>query len=260
MKNLHFIDSHSHLFLDAFDKDLKQIIQNATKQQVTKICLPNIDSGSIQRLLDVCNQYKDICYPMMGLHPTSVKDNFEQELSIIKEELYNNNYIAVGEIGIDLYWDKTFIKEQKHAFRKQIDWAKDLDLPIVIHARNSFNEIFEIMDEVNDDHLSGVFHSFTGNNFQLEKILSYGFYIGINGIVTFKNSSLSEVVKNIPREKLLIETDSPFLAPVPHRGKRNESSYVVLVAEAIAKAQRCSIQEIAEQTTINTIKLFDLEK
>lgn len=253
---MQYIDSHSHLYLDAFEDDLEEVMQNARNNGVAKIFLPNIDSSSIEGLHRLCKEYEDLCFPMMGLHPTSVKENFKEELQIIEKELFSNTYIAVGEIGIDLYWDKTYLKAQQDAFRTQLSWAKELALPIVIHARDSFDEIFEIMDEEADESLRGVFHSFTGNKQQAEKILSYDFYIGINGIVTFKNSGLSAVVKDLPLEKLLIETDSPFLAPVPHRGKRNESAYVVHVAEKIAELQGRSLQDIAKVSGENANKLF----
>jgi TatD DNase family protein len=193
---------------------------------------------------------------MIGLHPTSVKENYMNELKMVEKQLQNDRFIAVGEIGIDLYWDKTYIKEQQFAFRQQLQWAKIYSLPVVIHARDSFDEIFEIMDDENDVNLCGVFHSFTGNADQVKKILSYNFYIGINGIVTFKNSGLEHVIETIPEDKLLIETDSPFLAPVPYRGKRNESSYVIEIAKKISKIYGMDIERLATSTTRNALSLF----
>jgi len=251
-----YIDTHAHLYLEAFSSDIDQAIDRAVKSGVKHVFLPNLDSSSISSMTEVCKRHPEVCYPMMGLHPTSVKENFEEELSIISRHLKNENYIAVGEIGIDLYWDKTFIKEQQSAFRTQLHWAAEMGLPVVIHARDSFDEIFQIMDEENIPELRGVFHSFTGSEKEAEKVLSYDFYIGINGIVTFKNAELAECVKNIPPEKLLIETDAPFLAPVPFRGKRNESAYVIEVAKKIAEIHHLSREELAKITTANALQLF----
>ena len=219
--------------------------------------LPNIDSGSISDMLQICRNYPGICYPMAGLHPTSVKENYLEELEIIRDFLDHEKFIAIGEIGIDLYWDKTFLKEQEEAFRIQLKWAKEKAFPVVIHARESFQEIFRIMDSEQDGSLTGVFHSFTGNQDEVKKIVDYGFYIGINGIVTFKNSGLDVVAREIPLDRLLIETDSPFLSPVPHRGKRNESSFVTFVAERIAEIHSVTKAEIAAVTTRNALNLFN---
>lgn len=251
-----FTDTHTHLYLGAFSADLDQVVARAMAQGVTRMFLPNLDSTSIDEMLKVCNRFSGNCYPMVGLHPTSVKDNYEAELSIIEKFITDKQFIAVGEIGIDLYWDKTYLKEQQIVFRQQLNWARMVELPVVIHARESFDEIFNIMDEENLEGLSGVFHSFTGNEEQAKKALSYGFYIGINGIVTFKNSGLESVVKTVPRDKLLIETDAPFLAPVPYRGKRNESSYVVDIAKKIALIYDTEVSTVAAFTTRNALELF----
>lgn len=250
-------DTHAHLYLKEFENDLDEVIGRALENGVKRIFLPNLDSSSAEEMLRLCEQYKGICFPMMGLHPTSVKEKYNEELSFVEEQLNNNQLIAVGEIGIDLYWDKTFLEEQKVAFRRQLVWAKQRSLPVVIHARDSFNEIFEVMDQEYSPDLKGVFHSFTGNPDQVKKILSYGFYIGINGIVTFKNSGLDRIVEDIPLEKLLVETDAPFLAPTPYRGKRNESSYVVKVAEKIAAIKKMETEELANITTKNALSLFN---
>lgn len=254
--NFEFTDTHAHLYLDAFSNDLDSVIERALHNGVSKIFLPNLDSSSTKEMNRLAAVYKGICFPMMGLHPTSVKENFREELDHVEKELNNNQYIAVGETGIDLYWDTSHLSEQQEAFRTQIRWAKEKDLPVVIHARESFEEIFRIMDEEISPGLTGVFHSFTGNEAQAEKILSYGFYIGINGIVTFKNAGLDKVAARIPAERLLIETDAPFLAPVPYRGKRNESSYVPRVAETLAGIHGMEVGEIAKITTSNALKLF----
>ncbi|MEX0987930.1 MAG: TatD family hydrolase [Bacteroidales bacterium] len=251
-----FIDTHAHLYLKAFKNDLEAVMARASANGVTRIFLPNLDSASIDEMHKICSQYEGICFPMMGLHPTSVKENYQDELAIIREKTDNNRYIAIGEIGIDLYWDKTYLEQQRDAFRTQLRWAKQQSLPVVIHARDSFEEIFEIMDQEHAPGLTGVFHSFTGNMDQLRKILAYGFYVGINGIVTFKNAGLEEVVKEIPEDRLLIETDAPYLAPVPYRGKRNESSYVTEVAGKIAQIIDRNIAGVASLTTKNALNLF----
>lgn len=252
----YFTDTHAHLYLDGFGKDIDSVIGRALENGVKKIFLPNLDTSTIAGMNKVTEQYPGICFAMIGLHPTSVKENYEEELKQIEAELEQEHYIAIGEIGIDLYWDKTFIKEQEEAFRRQIGWAKQKNLPIVIHARDSFDEIFRIMDEEDTRELTGVFHSFTGNREQAQKILSYGFFIGINGIVTFKNAGLDKVAESIPADRLLIETDAPFLAPVPYRGKRNESAYVTRVAEKLAELHGLEVREMAKRTTENALKLF----
>ena len=250
-------DSHSHIYTEEFDKDRDIVVENAFRQGVKKILLPNIDSSTINPLLNLCKKYPNNIYPMMGLHPTSVKENFEEELNIIKEELKKRKFYAIGEIGIDLYWEKKFIKEQEIAFTQQMKLALKYGLPIVIHARESFDEIFKTLDKYWQPELKGVFHSFTGNLKQAEKIIhDYKFYLGINGIVTFKNSNLSEVIKKINIQNILLETDAPYLAPVPKRGKRNESSFVYHTALKIGEIYKCSLEEIAHITTENAKNLF----
>lgn len=251
-----FTDSHTHLYLEAFKDDRDEIIQRSMEAGVGRMLLPNIDSSSMEAMLDLSARYPENCFPMMGLHPTSVKENFRDELARVEEQLEDDRWIAIGECGIDLYWDKTFIKEQEDAFRWQIRWAMDKDLPLVIHARDSFEEIFAVMDETAEANLKGVFHSFSGGQKELEKVLSYGFMVGINGIVTFKNSKLAEVVSAIPAEHLLLETDAPFLTPAPHRGKRNESSYLPFIAARVAEIHNLSIEEVARLTSDNASRLF----
>jgi TatD DNase family protein len=251
-----YTDSHTHLYLDAFSDDRDDMVQRALEAGVTKIFLPNIDSSTTQAMFSLSGQYPGVCFPMMGLHPTSVKANYREELETIESFLDRPGIIAIGETGIDLYWDKTFIREQEMVFKTQIGWAKNLGLPLVIHSRNSFKEIFQAMDETGVDGLRGVFHSFTGGPAELEKALSYGFMIGINGIVTFKNSDLGEVVSAIPSDRLLLETDAPFLAPVPFRGRRNESSYLVHIAAKVGEIHNLTIEEIGSITTRNALGLF----
>ncbi len=254
------IDTHTHLYLKEFDEDREEVFQRAENVGVKKMLLPNIDSSSVARLKNTCNEFPDFCYPMMGLHPTSVDKEYSSELKKIKEHLDNNQYVAIGEIGIDLYWDKTYQAEQADAFRTQIGWAIDRKLPIVIHARDSFKEIFEVVDDMNCKQLRGVFHCFTGTAEDARKIIDYGgFKMGIGGVLTFKNSKLDEVVKDISLEHLILETDSPYLAPAPHRGKRNESSYVSLVAQKLAETKGLPVEDIAEATTKNAVELFNLD-
>ena len=254
-----FTDSHTHLYLDAFKADQEQMIQRALDAGVTRMLLHNIDSGSMGSMFSLAERFPDICFPMMGLHPTSVKENYQEELRHIEEALDHKDIIAIGETGIDLYWDKTFLKEQEEVFSTQIAWAMEFDLPLVIHARDSFQEIFTVLDREGGPDLRGVFHSFTGGPDELERALSFNFMIGINGIVTFKNSNLGEVVKAIPTNRLLLETDSPFLAPVPYRGKRNESSYLIETAAKVAEIHNLSKEKIARITSANAEQLFRLK-
>ncbi len=253
-----FTDTHTHLYLDAFSSDRDEMIQRAIQSGVSRMLLPNIDLSTIRALLDMTGKYPGICLPMVGLHPTSVKKDYLQELASLKTYLRHPGVIAIGEIGIDLYWDKTYAREQGEVFRTQIRWAKESDLPIVIHARESFREIFSVLDQEGTSGLSGVFHSFTGTREELDQALSYGFMIGINGIVTFKNSGLAGLVPMIPVEKILLETDAPFLAPAPYRGKRNESSFLVNVAQRVAEIYNFTIEEIGALTTRNAEQLFQL--
>ncbi len=254
------IDTHTHLYLKEFDEDRAEVFQRASNVGVKKMLLPNIDSSSVEQLKQTCSEFPDFCYPMMGLHPTSVDKDYASELKKIKEYLDNDQYIAVGEIGIDLYWDKTHQAEQEEVFRTQIGWAIERELPIVIHARDSFKEIFEVVDDMNCEKLRGVFHCFTGTAEDAMKIIDYGgFKMGIGGVLTFKNSKLDEVVKDISLEHLILETDSPYLAPAPHRGKRNESSYVSLVAQKLAETKGLPVEDVAKATTKNAIELFNLD-
>ena len=254
-----FTDSHTHLFLDAFHADRDQVVQRAMDAGVTRMLLPNIDSSSLDSLFSLSERFPAHCFPMAGLHPGSVRENYMGELRNIEAVLERPDIIAIGETGIDLYWDRTFLKQQEEVFTTQIRWAMELDLPIVIHARDSFTEIFRVLDRAGGSKLRGVFHSFTGGPSELERALSYNFMIGINGIVTFKNSKLDEVVRMIPLNSLLLETDSPFLAPVPYRGKRNESSYLTEIAAKISEIYNLATGEIARITTSNAEQLFRLK-
>ena len=253
------IDTHTHLYSSQFDQDREEVIQQSINNGVDKFLLPNIDKSSIQGMLSLQQKFPLNCYAMMGLHPCSVDQNWEQELEEIKTLLQQERIVAIGEIGIDLYWDKTYVEQQKEAFTRQISWAKEMNLPIVIHARDSFSEIYSVLDQVNDERLKGVFHCFSGSAEDVSKIQSYGgFKFGIGGVLTFKKSGLEEVVKNIPIEEILLETDAPYLAPTPHRGKRNESTYLPLIASKLSDVFEISEQEVARITSQNAMELFRL--
>ena len=256
-----FIDTHTHLYAEEFKDDRKEVVEKAIKSGIEKLLLPNIDVESIEGMHQLVVQYPDNCYAMMGLHPGYVKEDWEAQLKTIEENLFAHpeKYIAVGEIGMDLYWDKTFQEQQALVFRKQVEWAKALKLPIVIHARDAFDEIFEILDEINTPELSGIFHCFTGNLEQAKHILSYGnFKLGIGGVLTYKKAEIDKVIANIDLKNLVLETDAPYLPPVPFRGKRNESSYILHIAEKLADVYGVSLKTIEEQTTQNALELFKL--
>lgn len=251
------IDTHAHLYLPEFDPDRKTVVETALKNGIERMYLPNIDSASIPALFALCKEFPANCFPMMGLHPCSVKENYSQELQVVEHWLGKQRFYAVGEIGIDLYWDKSFFNQQKDAFRRQILLAKKFRLPIVIHTRNSFMEAFEIVDELNDKHLKGIFHCFSGTLEEAKKVISLGgFKMGIGGVLTFKNSGLDKVVEQLDLEHLVMETDSPYLAPVPHRGKRNESAYIKIVAAKLAEIKNVSLQQVEGITTQNALEVF----
>ncbi len=251
-----FVDSHSHIYSEEFSSDRDEVIARGLLSGVNKIILPNIDSSTIKPLLDLAGSKPELFIPLIGLHPTSVKEDFRKELEIMEYWFNKRKFAGIGEIGIDLYWDKTFINEQIEAFRTQIRWAKKAGIPIVIHLRESFQEVIEVVEQEKDQSLRGVFHSFGGTIEQAEHIIDLGFKIGIGGIVTFKNSGLDGVIPNINLEHILLETDSPWLAPVPHRGKRNESAYITAVAAKIAALHQITIEEVGRITTQNAKQLF----
>lgn len=256
------IDTHSHLFLEEFTEDLPQVMERARNAGVSYIFMPNIDSTTIDSMMSVCNAYSGFCYPMIGLHPTSVNESYERELAIVYERLSApNNFIAIGEIGLDLYWDKTFLKEQLVAFEKQIEWALGFNLPIVIHSREAFDYIYKVMEPYKNTALSGVFHSFTGTQEEADRLLEFeGFMLGINGVVTFKKSTLPETLLTVPLERIVLETDSPYLTPVPNRGKRNESAYVKDTLNKVAEIYRMTDEYVAEVTSENALKVFGIRK
>jgi len=252
------VDTHTHLYLDQFNSDRAEAVKRAIDQDIKSMLLPNIDSSSVNGMLELCNQFPENCFPMMGLHPTSVKENFMDELELVEQWLKKYKFYAIGEAGIDLYWDKTYLKEQKEALIKQIELAKKYQLPIVIHMRDSFDEIYSLMKEHTSPELTGVFHCFTGNLEQARKIIDLNFMLGIGGVITFKNSGLDKVVQNIDLKHIILETDSPFLAPVPFRGQRNESAYIQLIAKKIAEIKNTTVEEVAFITTNNANQLFKI--
>jgi len=255
---MNYIDTHAHIYLPEFNDDLEQTVQRAKEQGIIKIILPNIDSHTIAPIHKVCEQFSEICFPLMGLHPTHVKDNYSEELEVILQSFETNKYFGVGEIGIDLYWDKTFLEQQKIVFKKQVIFAHTNNLPIVIHARESFQEIMEVLYEINFPKFEGIFHAFPGNAAQAQLVIEMGFYIGIGGVITYKNSHLPEVLSHIDLNHIVLETDSPYLSPVPYRGKRNESSYIPLIAEKVAQLKGITLDEVALVTTNNATKIFNL--
>jgi TatD DNase family protein len=255
-----FCDTHAHLYLEEFDADRDAAVSRAVESGVGKILLPNIDSSSIHQMVNLSSVHPSICHPMIGLHPTSVKGNFREEMEIVEEylEAPEYNFCAVGEIGIDLYWDKSFESQQKEAFSHQLDLAIRHKLPVAVHTRNSFDIAADIIESKRNPALRGVFHCFGGNLAQAKRAISLGFMLGIGGVITYRNSGLQQVVSAIGPEHLLLETDAPFLPPVPHRGERNESSYIPLIAAKIAKIKGIDLELVAKTTTHNALSLFDL--
>ncbi len=251
------IDTHTHLYLPEFDADRHEVVEAAIRAGVDKMLLPNIDKGTITVMLKLAEAFPGHCYPMLGLHPTSVKENFRQQLEEIHGYLKNGTYVGIGEVGIDLYWEKKYREQQTEAFRQQIEWALAFDLPLVIHSRESLPLIFSVLDEF-PRVPRGVFHSFTGTKEQAKQALDKGFYLGINGIVTFKNSTLGETLLSLGPDRLLLETDAPFLAPVPKRGRRNESGYLVYIARFLAGLFSMEPGTLAKITTRNALELFPL--
>ncbi len=257
---MRIIDTHSHIYSEEFDNDIDEVIKRAKQAGVEKILLPNIDASSIDRLHNISDRYTGYCIPMMGLHPTSVGENWKEELDIIRKELSKRTYIAIGEIGIDLYWDKTFEEQQRLVFEEQLRWSIEYDLPVAIHSRDAIAECISCIKNVGEQLLRGVFHSFGGTLEELDGILSLkNFMLGINGVVTFKNSTLPTVLKETYLSNIIIETDSPYLAPVPYRGKRNESSYTLNVVTKLAEIYGLPVEEVGQITTENAEKLFALK-
>lgn len=255
---IEFIDTHTHLFEPEFAEDREAVVQRAVEAGVKALCLPCITEASLSRMEEMCAGFPGICYPMIGLHPTELGDDYQAVLDRMYKELKgNDSYIAVGEVGLDLYWDVTRKNEQLDAFRQQIEWAAETGLPLAIHSRNAFDDLYKVMDDNRFKGLTGVFHCFSGDAEEARKLLSFdGFYLGIGGVVTYRKSTLPSVLADVPLERVVLETDSPYLAPVPRRGKRNESSYIPFVAQKLAEIYGCSVDEVAAVTTDNARRLF----
>lgn len=255
---MNLIDTHSHLYLDKFKDDLSEVISRAENNQLSKILLPNIDVDSVAQIHALQQINKDLFIPMMGLHPTSVDGDFKKSLDFILNEEHLKDICAIGEIGLDFYWSEEFKTQQIEAFQYQIDFAKNLNLPIAIHCREAFDEILDILEKNHDDNLKGVLHCFTGNETHAKRLIDMGLFLGIGGVLTYKNSGLDKVIKDIDLKHLVLETDAPFLPPTPFRGKRNESSYTKIIAEKLADIKGITLEEIAEITTANATRLFGL--
>jgi TatD DNase family protein len=251
-------DTHTHLYSDEFEQDRSEMIQRAIDAGVSRFFIPAIDSTFTQSMYELERNFPENMFLMMGLHPTHVKDNYLEELQHVEEELAKRKFYAIGEIGIDLYWDKTHLKEQQFAFRKQIQLAKQYKLPIVIHGRDAFDEIFAILEEEKSADLFGIFHCFSGNQEQALQAISYNMKLGIGGVVTFKNGKVDQFLNQIALEHIVLETDSPYLAPVPYRGKRNESSYLVHIIDKLASIYGLSANDIAKATTENSEAIFGI--
>jgi TatD DNase family protein len=250
------VDTHIHLYDEQFEHDLETVITRAEDSGVGRMLLPNIDAQTVQPMLEVCRQYPARCFPMLGLHPTSVHEDFEQQLEIIASYLDHTKIVAIGEIGVDLYWDRQFLDQQLEAFRIQIGWAKKYKLPLSIHCRKSYNEIISVLKKEQDGTLSGVFHCFPGNVRQAEEVVKLGFMLGVGGVVTYKNAEMATVVQNVGIEHILTETDAPYLPPVPFRGKRNESAYIYHIVQKIAELKSMSQTEVADVTDANAERVF----
>lgn len=256
---LRIVDTHSHLFTEEFDADRAAVLKRAKDEGVTRIYMPNIDETTIDRLLQVCEDNSGYCFPMMGLHPTSVNEDFEIALQQVHQCLvaHRDKFVAIGEIGVDLYWDDTFLTQQLDVFDRQVKWALELDLPIVVHCRKAIHYIYKVLLPYKDTSLRGIFHSFTGDPEEAELMLQFErFMIGVNGIVTFKKSAIPAILPQLPVERLVLETDSPYLTPVPHRGERNESSYICYTLMKVAQVLGCSPEDLAAQTSANALRMF----
>ena len=250
-----FIDTHAHIYSDEFTEDLTSMLENAFQQGVTDIYMPNIDSTSVDRMLEIQEKHGG-CHAMIGLHPCYVKENCREELKIMESHLALQKFCGIGEIGIDLYWDTTFAKEQEEVFRYQISMAREAGLPFVIHSRESLDLTIQVVTDMQDGRLSGIFHCFNGTPEQAGRIIDAGFLMGIGGVITYKNAGVDKVVAQLPLESLVLETDAPYLSPVPHRGKRNECAYLRIIAGKLAEIKETDITQIASITTFNAKKIF----
>ena len=257
---MELMDTHTHLYVEAFDEDQSLVIERAQAVGVQRFFIPAIDSTYIERMYALEAAYPDQIHLMAGLHPTHVKENYKEELKLVEAQLKQRKFCAIGEIGIDLYWDKEFIKEQQDAFSQQIAWAKTYSLPIVIHCRAAFDEVFEVLEQYRGEDLFGIFHCFTGTLEEAKRAIDLNFKLGIGGVVTFKNGKIDQFLNQISLESIVLETDAPYLAPAPHRGKRNESSYLTLIAEKVAQCYGVSVDFIAEKTSENARAIFKNQK
>ena len=251
-------DTHTHLYYEAEADKRAGLVQRCLDNGVSRLFLPNVDAASVPMMFDLLQAYPDNCYAMLGLHPCSVKDNWEEELAVIQPALHKQPIYAIGEIGIDLYWDKTYLTEQIQAFKLQIKWAKTMNMPIVIHCRDAFDEVYQVLLDEQDEKLRGIFHCFGGTLEQANKITNLGFYLGIGGVITYKKAGLDIVLPQIDIKHIVLETDSPYLAPVPYRGKPNESSYLIYVAQKVAELYQIPVEEVAAITTQNSKKVFGI--
>jgi len=249
-------DTHTHLYSKEFDHDRNEMILRAFDKGINRFFIPAIDSTYTDSMYDLEKKFPENIFLMMGLHPTSVKENYEEELEHVEQEFASRDFYAVGETGIDLFWDRSFLKQQQEAFRYQIRLAKSKNLPVVIHCREAFDEIFEVLESEKDEDLFGIFHCFTGDHLQAQRALSYNMKLGIGGVVTFKNGGIDKFLEHVPIENIVLETDSPYLSPVPYRGKRNESAYLEIVAQKIADIYKMSLQEVAQITTQTSRDVF----
>ena len=249
-------DTHTHLYYEADPEKLAQLMQRCFDNNIKRLFLPNVDFSSIPQVFNLAKLYPENCFPMLGLHPCDVKSNYLEELTQIRQEKDKTKIYAIGEIGIDLHWDKTTLPFQQDAFKQQITWAMESDLPIVIHCREAFDEIFEILTEFKGNKLRGIFHCFTGTAEQAAKVIGLGFYLGIGGVLTYKNSGLDKSIAEVGLDHIVLETDSPYLTPVPFRGKPNESSYLVYIAQKLADLKQVPIEEVASITTLNSKTIF----
>lgn len=253
----YWIDTHAHIFAKEFDADRDDMMRHAQDHSIGKIFMPNIDHTTIDRMLELETKYPGVCYSMMGLHPCHVKKDFEKELYIVENWLNKRKFSAVGEMGTDLYWDKTFWDQQVEAFTIQVGFARKHNLPIVVHCREGIDQTLELVEKLQDGKLKGVFHCFTGSKGQAEKLVKLGFYLGIGGVATFKKGGMESVLPHVPLERIVLETDSPYLAPTPHRGKRNEPAYIPLIAQRVAELKNTNLAEVQRATTHNALTLFN---
>lgn len=253
----YWIDTHAHIFAKEFDADRDDMMQRAQDVEIGKIFMPNIDHTTIDSMLELERKYPAVCYPMMGLHPCHVKKDFEKELYIVESWLSKRKFSAVGEMGTDLYWDKTFWDQQVEAFTIQVGFAKKRNIPIVVHCRESIDQTLELVEKLQDGKLKGVFHCFTGSKEQAEKLVKLGFYVGIGGVATFKKGGMENVLPHVPLDRIVLETDSPYLAPTPHRGKRNEPAYIPLIAQRVAELKSTNLADVQKATTQNALTLFN---